>query len=166
MSEESQVGINNCIHESFQHGDNFKIGSFCVIEEDVVVGNNVRIENFVLLKKGTHIGDDVYVDSYVRSSGANKIGNSVVLRFGSTIAREVTVEDTAFISPNVMTIYSTHQGEKKGGIVIGAGAHIGTAAIIGPGLEIGPGVVIGAGAVVTRNCLEPGVYMGTPAKKR
>jgi len=155
----------NFVHRTFEHGKNFKIGKFNVIQNGCQVGDNIKIEHFVLLKKNTKIGNNVYVDSYFRSSGNNKIGNNVTLRFGSTIAREVTVKDDVFISPNVMTIYSTASHEKIGGTVIGKGAFIGTNAVIGPGIKIGPGVVIGSMAYINRDCLEPGVYVGIPARK-
>jgi acetyltransferase-like isoleucine patch superfamily enzyme len=148
----------------FRHGANFKIGRFCVIEEGCIVGDDVTMGHYVLLKKGTVIGDRVFVDSYVKSSGQNRIGDDVTLRFNATIAREVTVEDGAFISPNVMTVYSTHQGEKRGGTVIGAGCHVGTNAVLGPNVHLAPGTVIGALAYVNRNIDEPGIYGGIPAR--
>jgi UDP-2-acetamido-3-amino-2,3-dideoxy-glucuronate N-acetyltransferase len=154
------------IAEDFRHGENFKCGSFVKIEKDVVVGDNVTIENYVLLKQGTRIGNDVFVDSYVRSSGSNKIGNKVTLRFGCTIAREVSVEDNVFISPNVMTVYSRHTGEKVGGTVIGQGTHVGTAAVIGPGVKIAPHTTIGAQAYVSKDIVEAGIYVGVPAVKK
>lgn len=154
------------IADDFQHGKNFKCGSFVKIDKDVIVGDDVTIENFVLLKTGTRIGNNVFVDSYFRSSGSNKIGNNVTLRFGSTIAREVSVEDDVFISPNVMTVYSRHTGEKVGGTVIGKGTHIGTAAVIGPGVKIAPNSVIGAQAYVSKDITEAGVYVGVPAVKK
>ena len=157
--------MTNVIHESFEHGKNFKIGDFCKIEGDVIVGDNVELQNYVLLKKGTRIGNNVYVDSYFRSSGGNKVGNNVTLRFGATIAREVTIGNDVFIAPNVMTIYSTHKGERVSGTTIGDGAFIGTAAVIGPGVHVGPKVVIGSMAYVGNDCLEEGVYVGIPAKK-
>lgn len=156
----------NIIHQKFIHGINFKIGNFCVIEEGVVIGNNVEIGNYVLLKKNTTIASNVFIDSYVRSSGNNYICDGVTVRYGATIAKEVVIEKNAFLSPNVMTIYSTHKGETKSKpIIIGENAFIGTAAVIGPGVEIGKGVVIGAMAYVTKNCLEKGIYFGVPAKK-
>jgi acetyltransferase-like isoleucine patch superfamily enzyme len=154
------------IADDFQHGKNFKCGSFVKIEKDVIVGDDVTIENYVLLKPGTRIGNKVFVDSYFRSSGNNKIGNNVTLRFGSTIAREVSIEDDVFISPNVMTIYSRHTGEKIGGTVIGKGTHVGTAAVVGPGVKIAPGSVIGAQAYVSKDINEAGVYVGVPALKK
>jgi len=154
------------IADDFKHGENFKCGSFVKIDKDVVVGNDVVIENFVLLKPGTRIGNNVFVDSYVRSSGSNKIGNNVTLRFGCTIAREVTVEDDVFVSPNVMTIYSRHTGEKVGGTVIGKGTHVGTAAVIGPGVKIAPNSIIGAQAYASKDITEPGIYVGVPAVRK
>lgn len=157
--------MNNIIHESFKHGKNFKIGNFCIIQEDCVVGDNVTIKDFVRLARDTKIGNNCIIDSYVKSSGQNRIGNNVTIRYDSIIAREVTIEDDVFISPQVMTIYLTHKKDKVGGIVIGKGAFIGTNVTIGAGVHIGPKVVIGAKALVTKDCLEPGIYVGLPAKK-
>lgn len=156
--------MTNVIHESFRHGKNFKIGHHCIIEEDVEVGDNVEIQHFVLLKTGTKIGDNVFIDSYVRSSGSNWIHNNVTLRYGTTIAKDVIVEEEAFVSPNVMTIYSKHTGEHGKGTIIGKKSFIGTGAVIGPGIIIGENVVIGALAYASKDCLENGIYVGVPAK--
>ena len=158
--------MTNLIHHSFKHGKYFIIGDFCIIKEGCEVGDNVTIKDYVRLAKGTKVGNNVFIDSYVRSSGQNKIGNNVTLRYGATIAREVTVEDDVFISPNVMTIYSTHEGERIPGILIGKGAFIGTNVVIGAGVKIGANVVIGAMALVTKDCLEPGKYVGIPARRK
>ena len=104
-------GIGCVVADDFKHGKNFSMGNYCIIQEGCEVGDNVRLEHFILLKEGTKIGNDVYVDSYVKSSGANEIGSQVTLRFNATIAREVTIEDGVFISPNVMTIYKDHEGQ-------------------------------------------------------
>jgi len=159
------MGAGCVVAEDFQHGQGLEMGNYCVIGEGCKVGNNVKLGHFVLLKPGTVIGDDVFVDSYVKSSGQNRIGSNVTLRFNATIAREVTVEDGAFVAPNVMTIYSTHENETRGGTVIGKGAYIGTNVVIGPGLKIAPGTIVGALSFVAKNIEEPGVYVGIPAKK-
>jgi UDP-2-acetamido-3-amino-2,3-dideoxy-glucuronate N-acetyltransferase len=155
----------NKIDTTFKHGNNFKIGHYCVIEEDVVVGDNVEIQNYVLLRKGTRIGDNCYIDSYVRSSGDNSIGNDVTIRFGATIARKVIIEDNAFISPNVMTVFSSPDGSKSALTLIKKGAFIGTAAVLGPNITISEGSIIGANAFVNKDCLEKGIYVGNPARK-
>ena len=155
----------NIIHPTFEHGKNFKIGNFCIIEEDVVVGDNVKIENYVLLKRGTIIQDGVFIDSYARSSGNNIIGKNVTLRYGCTIAKEVVIRDNTYISPNVMTIFSNPKGKSEGEIIIGKNVFIGTAAVIGSGVTIGHNVIIGAMAYVNKNCLDGGTYIGVPAKR-
>jgi len=159
------MGAGCVVAEDFQHGQGLEMGNYCVIGEGCKVGNNVKLGHFVLLKPGTVIGDDVFVDSYVKSSGQNRIGSNVTLRFNATIAREVTVEDGAFVAPNVMTIYSTHENVTRGGTVIGKGAYIGTNVVIGPGLKIAPGAIVGALSFVAKDIEEPGVYVGIPAKK-
>jgi len=155
----------NLIHKSFIHGENCKIGDYCVIEEGCIIGDNVDIQNHVLLKKNTKIGNDCYVDSYFRSSGDNKIGNNVTLRFGSTIARLVFVGNDVFISPNVMTVYSLPDGTKSAGTYIGDGAFIGTAAVLAPNIKIQPGAIVGANSFVNKSILEKAIYAGNPAKK-
>lgn len=153
------------IAHDFKYGIKFSIGGFCIIEENCSVGYNVDIQHFVLLKKGTIIGNHCYIDSYVRSSGENRIGNNVKIRFGATIARKVVIGDNCFISPNVMTIYSDHKGQEKGGIVIGEGTFVGTNAVINAGVKITSNVVIGAMSLVNKNIVRPGTYVGIPAKR-
>jgi len=159
-----RVGTN-LIHESFLYGKNFKIGDYCIIEENCVVGDNVDMQNHVLLKKNTLIGDGCYIDSYFRSSGDNEIGNNVTLRFGSTIARKVFVRDNVFISPNVMTVYSLPDGSVSAETVIGEGAFIGTAVVLAPNIVIRAGSIVGANSFVNKSIIERGVYAGNPAKQ-
>ena len=155
----------NQIDNSFKPKYNFKIGNFCVIEEDVIIGENVTIENYVLLKAGTRIGDNCFIDSYVRSSGQNKIGDNCTIRYGATIAKDVFIGDDVFISPNVMTIYSDPYGKHDWHTSINDGAFIGTAAVINSGVKIAQKVVVGAMAYVNMDCLkESGIYVGQPAK--
>lgn len=163
--ENVEIGNYNRIGRNVTIGEGSKIGHHCIIDDNVTIGKNVKIDNFVLLKRETIIGNNTFIDSYVRSSGTCKIGNNVTVRYGATIAKMVTVEDEAFISPNVMTIYSTHEGRGVPGTLIGKKAHIGTAAVLGPGIMIAPEVVIGAMAFVSKDCTEKGIYVGVPAVK-
>lgn len=154
----------NYVHPSFVHGENFKIGKYNHIHENVKVGDDVTIRSYVELRPGTIIGDWCYIDSGVKSSGQNKIGNNVTIRYDAIIARNVIIEDDVFISPQVMTEYLTHKREKKGGTVIGKGTFVGTDATISFGVKICPEVIIGSKALVKRDILEPGIYVGIPAR--
>jgi len=142
----------NVIHENFKHGENFRIGEFCYIHENCQVGDDVQIRSHVELRAGTVIGNNCYIDSGVKSSGRNKIGDNVIIRYDSIIARDVTIEDDVFISPQVMTIYSDHKREKHPGTVIGRGAFIATQALLGASVKIGPETVIGSKSYV-ENCI-------------
>ena len=146
----------NVVHPSFEHGENFRMGEFCHIHEGCKVGDDVKIRSYVELRPETIFGDGCYIDSGVKSSGFNLIGDNVTLRYGAIIAREVTIEDDAFVSPNVMTIYISHVGEKLGGTVIGKGAFIGTNAILGASVKIGEGSIIGILSVVEHCIIENG----------
>lgn len=142
-----------------------KIGHYCIIEDNVTIEDNTVIGNYVLLKKGTIIGSDCFIDSYVKFSGNNRIGDGVIIRFNATIARGVTVEDYAFISPNVMTIYSEPNGIKKPGTVIGKWCHIGANSVIGAAVKIAPSTIIAPLSFVRRSINKPGTYIGNPARK-
>jgi len=172
----------NFIDRSFNHGENFKIGRFCIIEKNVIVGDDVTIgdhckimkgcricsgtllKDYIRLAPSTWIGKNCVIDSYVKSSGMNTIGHNVTLRYDAIIAREVTVEDDCFISPQVMTIYKSHKGEKIGGTVIGKGSFIGTNVTLNHGVKICAGCVVGSKALVSKDLTEKGIYIGVPAK--
>jgi len=145
-------------------GKNISIGSYCIIEDGVIIGDNVQIGNYVFLKKGTIIESNVVIDSYVRSSGDNYIGKNTVIRYGVTIAKEVEIGESVFISPNVMTIYSTHKGVFIKKTIIKDRVFIGTAAVIGAGVVLEKDIVIGAMSYVVKDCKKVGKYVGVPAR--
>jgi maltose O-acetyltransferase len=75
--------------------------------------------------------------------------------------------------PQVMVVTSHHPTLPDGtvsrvaqarAVVIGDRVWVGARAQILPGVRIADDVVIAAGAVVTRDCEEPGVYAGVPAR--
>ena len=73
-----------------------------------------------------------------------------------------------------MIVTSHHETLPDGGISkvpqgravrIGDRAWLGARVMVLPGVTIGDDVVIGAGSVVTKDCLTPGTYVGSPAKE-
>lgn len=77
------------------------------------------------------------------------------------------------LGPQVGIFSMTHRLRPEGGyerssehqpIRIGDRVWIGARATILPGVTVGDDVVIGAGALVTSDCIEPGVYLGSPAR--
>jgi len=164
----------NHVHPSFEYGRNLKIGKYNHIHECVSVGDDVTIRSYVELRKETVIGDDCYLDSGVKSSGQNRVGDRVTLRYDSILAKGVIIEDDVFISPQLMTENLSHRGEEVGGAHIGIfewdrktkyRVFIGTNVTLAAGIEICSGAIIGSKANVRKSILEPGVYVGNPARR-
>jgi acetyltransferase-like isoleucine patch superfamily enzyme len=101
---------------------------------------------------------------------------------GTFINREVYLEAVAPISigrdcqfgPQVMIVTSHHETLPDGRIAkvpqgravrIGDRAWLGARVLVLPGVTIGEDVVIGAGSVVTKDCVKPGTYVGSPARE-
>ena len=153
---------------------NLKLGKYCHIYPEVQVGDNCTIRSYVELRDDTLIGDDCYIDSGVRSSGACSIGSRVTLRYDSIIAKWAKIMDDVFIAPQLMTENLNHKGESIGGAHIGVGkwdrknsfrVFIGTNVTLAAGISICPDVVIGSKANVRKSITEPGIYLGSPARK-
>jgi UDP-2-acetamido-3-amino-2,3-dideoxy-glucuronate N-acetyltransferase len=173
----------NVISKNFKHGENFVIGSFCIIEDDVVFGDNVTLGNFCIVRKNTVVGsntvlmnnielrpetivgEDCYIDSGVKSSGKCRIGNKVTLRYDTIIARGVVIKDGTYVCPRVMTNNLNSGQDEIGGAQIGENCFIGTNAVLQHGIKIGNGVIIGAMSFVNKNCDDFATYVGIPAKK-
>lgn len=147
------------IAPDFKYGKNVIIGKYVIIEEGCVVGDDVVIKDFVRLGRNTKIGHRCMIDSYVKSSGDNSIGNDCTLRYNSTIARNLHMMDGVFIAPNVMTV---HNKDKT--TLIEKNVRIYTGAVIDGGIWIVHDCAIGAMSFVKYDCVESGLYVGSPAK--
>ena len=166
--------LDNWVDPSFEYGEDLKIGKFNHIYDGVKVGDNCIIRSYVELRSGTIIGNECYIDSGVKSSGDCVIKDNVTLRYDSIIARGAIVEDNVFISPQLMTENLDHRGESIGGAHIGTGewdgkttyrVFIGTNVTLAAGIEICSGTIIGTKANVRKDIIEPGVYIGNPARR-
>lgn len=187
----SKMRMKDMMSPSFKHGNNFKIGAFSVIEDDVIVGDNVsighhsvidkdviigsnvKIGNFCYLKSGTRFADNIDFADYCKTTGICYVGNNVNIRTGSCISKSVIVEDKVFIGAGIMSshtknIYHQRPEMPKRQLItrIGYGAIIGSHTNLSAGVRIGDNVVIGYGSLVIKDVLEPGIYLGSPLNKR
>jgi len=156
----------------YKAGKNFKVGLYCIIDEDVEIGDDVTIGNYVMLKNGTRISNRVNMADYCCTTGLCYIGNDVNIRTRSTISMGVIVEDRAFVGAGVMTSHTKNIYHQRPMMVqkqlitkIGMGSVIGSSSNLRAGVNIGPSVIIGYDSNVCGDCLMPGVYFGNPAKK-
>ena len=139
--------------------------------KDVQFGQNVKIISPVNIY-GCSVGDDTFIGPFVEIQKSVIIGERCKIQSHSFICELVTIGNDCFIGHGVMFINDLF---KKGGPAqgdqtlwsstnVGNNVSIGTNATILP-VNICNNVVIGAGSVVTKNILEPGVYVGNPARK-
>ncbi len=134
-------------------------------------GTNVKVVEPVNLYECT-IGDDCFIGPFVEIQKGVKVGNKCKVQSHTFICELVSIGDECFIGHGVMFINDLFSNGKPAGgdmklwkpTSIGNKVSIGSNATILP-VSICDNVVVGAGAVVTKNVIEPGIYVGNPAKK-
>lgn len=140
------------VSDSAQIGMDTKIWQHCTIMKDVIIGECCNVGQNVFIENGCNIGNRV------------KIKNNIAIYSG------VTIEDDAFIGPNVVftnVINPRSFIERKREFqttVIKRGASIGANATIVCGHIIGEYAMVGAGAVVTKDVPDYALVVGNPAK--
>lgn len=138
----------------FAIGDNdarrrklLEVGPEClisVVSEKAYFGINASYGKGCFVGNFCHIGPDVRI-------GANTIINNAAI-----VEHEVTVGDHCHIGPGAVI---------SGRCRISDLVFVGVGAIVKDYIQICSNVMIGAGATVVCNITEPGVYVGTPARR-
>jgi acetyltransferase-like isoleucine patch superfamily enzyme len=137
---------------------------------DVMFGRNVRVVSPVNLYE-CFIGDDCFVGPFVEVQRGVRIGARCRVQSHAFICELVTIGEDCFISHGAKFVNDRFRagGPAKGNrdlwepTTIGDRVSVGTNATILP-VRIAADVIIGAGAVVTHDILEPGYYVGNPAR--
>ena len=140
----------------------------------VAIGNNVTREKVleglmslgasvpVLMHPNAVLGKLVEVGmGTVIMAGAvinccTKIGKGCIINTGATIDHDNMIGDYVHISPGA---------HLAGTVSVGKGTWIGIGSAVINNISITGNCIIGAGAVVTRDIMEPGTYVGVPARK-
>lgn len=115
-----------------------------IIHSSCILGSNVFVGNGSIICPGCIITCDVL------------IGENTVINISSTIGHDCKVGSGVHISPN---------SSLSGRTIIGDNCQIGTNCVTIPGVSIADNVIVGAATVITKNLIEPGVYVGSPARK-
>ncbi len=110
-----------------------------VVNAEVVVGSGTVVMDGVVLNPGARIEEGSIVNTH------------------ATVEHDCKVGAYSHVAPGAVLC---------GGVSVGSRSIIGARACVLPGVRIGDRCVVGAGATVTRDLLEPGIYMGSPARKR
>ncbi len=116
----------------------------------VIISPTAIINENVSIGKGTVIHDGVFINSDTR------IGEGAIINSSCSIDHDCTIGNYAQVAP---------------GAILGGGVKVGDFSIVGLGSNviqyktIGERCYIGAGATVIDDCLDPEIYIGTPARK-
>ncbi len=102
------------------------------------------------------------------------IGQGVIICAGVSLTIDIVIEDFSHVNLNSTVGHDVFIGKFStvspgvnisGQVKIGEMSFLGTGATILENVQIISQAVVGAGAVVVRDILEPGTYVGIPAKK-
>lgn len=102
------------------------------------------------------LGDGVFVAHACHVGPLATIGDNVILNTGSIVEHETAIGRHTHIGPHATVAGRARIGEL---VFIGAGA------TVIDGVRICSDVVIGADATVIEDITDPGIYIGTPARR-
>jgi acetyltransferase-like isoleucine patch superfamily enzyme len=147
------IGSNSICnaHVVFENGlGHFKVGSGTSIGGGTIV---------ISQSHGIEVGDNTLIswDIFISDTDTHSLSNS----YRSSDAFDWNV---GLILGKVGR-YKDWRYVKREPVSIGSNVWIGHAVTILPGVEICDNVVVGASSVVTKSIVEPGTYVGNPAKK-
>lgn len=109
-----------------------------VVAKGVVLGEGTVVMDRAVVQPGCAVGSLGIVNTGVLLDHDCVLGDDVHLATGATLS---------------------------GGVSMGSGGMVGTGAAVIQGVRIVEGCMIGAGAAVVEDCLEPGTYVGVPARR-
>jgi sugar O-acyltransferase (sialic acid O-acetyltransferase NeuD family) len=100
--------------------------------------------------EGTFVGDGVVVNP------GSRVGECCILNTHAVVEHDCSIGELVHIAPGATL---------GGGVTVGARSLIGLGANVLNQVSIAGGTIVGAGATVVRDIVEPGVYVGCPARK-
>lgn len=102
------------------------------------------------------IGIGVFVAPFAFVGPECKVGDNAILNTGSVIEHESVIGANTHVAPNA-TIAGRCQ--------IGDSCLIGASATVIQSKTVVGGTIVGANSTITKNVSEPGLYIGSPARK-
>lgn len=152
------------------YGNNVKISKNCSIygSENIHIGDNVRIDDFCILSAGEggiRIGNYIHIACYVSIIGQGAVSLGDFSGLSSKVAIYSSNDDYSGNAMTNPTVPPEYTNVMHGPVKLNKHVLVGSSSIILPNVELGEGCCIGAQSLVTRNCVDFGIYMGTPAKK-
>ncbi len=145
------------------------IRSHTVIYAGNVIGRGFQTGHHTMVREGNQIGDDVSIGTSSVVEHHVQIANHVRIHSQAFVPEYSTLEEGAWIGPNVVLTNAPHPLCPKAkeclkGPTLKRGAKIGANSTILPFLTIGEDALVGAGSVVVENVPPRAVVAGNPAR--
>ncbi len=148
LSKDTQylLGVGNAAlrQKLANHYASFGFKAATLIHPTSRIGSNTIIGPGAIICAGSTLTVDVY------------LGKHVLCNLHCTIGHDTEIGDYSVLSPGV---------HLSGNTTLGQAVEMGTGSLTIPGVIIAEDITIGAGTVVNKNLLEPGTYVGIPARK-
>ena len=151
-------------------GDGSVLRSHTVVYAGNVVGKHFQTGHHAMIREENRIGDDVSVGTNSVVEHHVEIADRVRIHSQAFVPEFSTLEEGAWIGPNVVLTNALHPLCKKSkeclkGPTIKRGAKIGANSTILPYRTVGENAVVGAGSVVVEDVPANAVVAGNPARQ-
>ena len=110
-----------------------------------------------IVSKGAEISSGTVVMAGAVINTGAEIGRGVIINTGSSVDHDCHIGDYSHIAVGA---------HFAGAVSVGEGSFVGAGAVIINNMAVCSDSTIGAGAVVVKNIIEPGVYIGVPARAK
>lgn len=143
-----------------------------IIDEPCVIGVGTKIWHFTHVMAGAKIGSGCMLGQNVYVSSDVSIGDHVRIQNNVSVYDGVVLEDYVFCGPSCVFTNDPHPRAeflRKTSFLatlVRRGATLGANSTIVCGVTIGRYAFIGAGAVITRDVPDYALMLGSPARRR
>lgn len=124
------------------------------IEHGFECANILHPRSFV--SSNARLASGIFIGPYGVVNADAQIGTGVIINTGAIVEHDCHVGNYAHLSPGAAL---------GGGCRIGLRSWIGMNGAVREMIEISDDVVLGAGSVATRSIRDPGVFVGSPARR-
>jgi len=114
------------------------------------------VDPAALLGPQTRLGPATVVMPGAVINAGTIVGTACIINTNATVEHDCSIGSHTHIAPGAVVC---------GGCQVGESTLIGARAVLTPGVRVADACIIGAGATVVCDILEPGTYVGTPARK-
>lgn len=99
---------------------------------------------------GTFVAGGAVINAFA------EVGDFSIVNTGAIVEHECRIGEAVHVAPGAVLL---------GNVQVGDRSFLGGRSVVKQGVKIGSDVIVGAGAVVVKDIVQPGTYVGNPARK-